>query len=384
MSGDIKRVVGILPKDWFEDFIGLPGTRGLAFDSLPGVLVEESTVRYVAAHEVGHTFGFCEEYDSTAWNKQDGFFGGRCPNGDINDDDILDANCEPQGCPGFTIGKLVPWTNSNESITLNNFMGNGDESKAWISNESYIHLLNKFKTDLTIAENTVLVSGFINLSTNETKLDNVYTLTQRTLTTQDNLESGNHTIELRDNNNNIISNLSFKPMSLTNFFNGSLIDTNSSYFLFVMNSTSNLSKITIKEKNITRVEKNSTPNTPIINITTQLQNQIFDKSFTVTWNSFDLDNDTIQYAILISSDNGATFSTLEIDYPNTSLTINSTNFINSNQYKIKILATDGINTGNDTTETFIIIVFYFEKSSDNSNDEISINQDLIDFGGVFL
>ena len=140
LSGDIKRVVGVLPRDWFGGFIGLQGTRGLAFDSLPGVLVEDFSVRYVAAHEVGHTFGFCEEYNSTAWNKQDGFFGGRCPNGDINGDDILDTNCEPQGCPGSTIGKLVPWTNSNESITLNNFMGNGDESKAWVSNESYIHL----------------------------------------------------------------------------------------------------------------------------------------------------------------------------------------------------------------------------------------------------
>lgn len=138
---------------------------------------------------------------------------------------------------------------------------------------------------------------------------------------------------------------------------GELIPTNVTPVTIILPFTENVSKFnTINITNATILEVNKTPNTPSINITYPTGGEKFELGFqliNITWEATDLDNDTLNYAVLISSDNG-TFSTLEIDYTNTSLTINSTNFVESDEYIIKILATDGINTGNDTTTTFTI------------------------------
>lgn len=356
--GTKTRTVGVVPKDWFKTFTNKPDAVGFAYISLgiitlPSGLAEARDTRQIAAHEIGHTFGLCDEHTATDWDKQDvPLF--RCPNGDGDDNNILDANCEPQGCPTSTLGKLVPWNNSNNFINMTNLMGSDNQEKAWISNESYVHLFTKFLTTPLVAQHALIINGIINRVTGTIELFPSYIIENAEITQQETNISGNYTIEIIDTNGIITSKINFTPSFLDIGFNGSTVETNTSFFIVIMNFSSTDKGVKAKETNIVKAEVNRTPNTPTINITTQLSNQVFDQSFAINWNASDLDNDTIQYAILISSDNGNTFSTLEIDYPNKSLTINSTNFVESNQYKLKILATDGINTGNDTTDAFTI------------------------------
>ncbi|MEK6984146.1 MAG: hypothetical protein AABX33_06235 [Nanoarchaeota archaeon] len=358
--GTKTRTIGVVPKDWFSDFTNKPDALGLAFTSLgaitlPSGLVEAREMRQIAAHEIGHTFGLCDEHDASYWAEQDIPILFPCPNGDVDDNNILDTDCEPQGCPTTTLGKLVPWNSSNDFINMTNLMGSNYQDKTWISNESYIHLFTKFLTTPLIAQHALIINGIINKATGTINLFPSYIIENAEITQQETNTSGNYSVEIIDNSGITSSKINFTPSFLDIGFNGSTIETNVSYFIVVMNFSSNDKGVKAKENNIVKSEVNRTINTPIVNITSPTNNQIFDKTFTITWNASDLDNDTINYAILTSSDNGATFSTLEIDYPNTTLTINSTKFINSNQYKIKILATDGINTGNDTTETFAIL-----------------------------
>jgi len=75
---------------------------------------------------------------------------------------------------------------------------------------------------------------------------------------------------------------------------------------------------------------------------------------TIEYDATDADNDTLAFAILISDDNGATFTTLVVDHPNKTFFVNTTNFLDSDQYKIKILATDGINTDTTISGAFTI------------------------------
>lgn len=354
ISGDVNKVVGILPINWFLDNGFGSGTQGLAIKPHQSVLVEERRVRYLAAHELGHTFGLCDEHNSIIWKLQDIPLIGRCPNGDLDNNSFLDPICTPQGCPTSTIGLLHPIPTTDEIAPFNNFMGNGPESKAWISTESYNHLLEKFTREPTEADTVIIVSGSFLLNTSETILDNTYILGKRTLTTQDDIIPGNLTIELRDNSDNLITNLSFRPSGLLNLFNESLIETDHTSFIFVMNFTPDLSKIIIKDKSITRVEQIRTANTPSLSLLFPTGGELISQQMTIEYDATDADNDIINYAILISDDNGATFTTLVVDHPDKTFFLDTTPFPDGDQYKIKILATDGINTDTAISGAFTI------------------------------
>ncbi|MBR9705263.1 hypothetical protein GOV12_07660, partial [Candidatus Pacearchaeota archaeon] len=80
--------------------------------------------------------------------------------------------------------------------------------------------------------------------------------------------------------------------------------------------------------------------------------QIFSDEFNVIWDSSDLDEDELVYAVLFSADNGSTFSTLEIDYNKTNITLDPSKLQDCSLCGIKILATDGINTNSSISEAF--------------------------------
>ncbi|MBR9704395.1 hypothetical protein GOV12_03215, partial [Candidatus Pacearchaeota archaeon] len=80
--------------------------------------------------------------------------------------------------------------------------------------------------------------------------------------------------------------------------------------------------------------------------------QIFSDEFNVIWDSSDLDEDELVYAVLFSADNGSTFSTLEIDYNKTNITLDPSKLQDCSLCRIKVLATDGINTNSSVSEAF--------------------------------
>src|SRR5437899_356605 len=77
------------------------------------VFVEEG-FRHTYAHEIGHTYGLCDEYDSNVWHDQDNvlFSTNLCPNGDSDNNGILDSTCldNPKGCKTSTFKELITWT----------------------------------------------------------------------------------------------------------------------------------------------------------------------------------------------------------------------------------------------------------------------------------
>ena len=188
--GTKTRTIGVVPKDWFRDFTNKPNALGLAFTSLgaitlPSGLAEAREMRQIAAHEIGHTFGLCDEHNASDWAEQDIPIFFPCPNGDVDNNNILDTNCELQGCPTSTIGKLVPWNNSNNTINLNNLMGSDEQDKAWISNESYIQLLNKFQQSPITVQTALLVNGLINKSSGSIQLFTSYVIESAEITQQE-------------------------------------------------------------------------------------------------------------------------------------------------------------------------------------------------------
>ncbi|MDP3698371.1 MAG: hypothetical protein Q8R47_02180 [Nanoarchaeota archaeon] len=365
ISANIGQTIGILPGGWFASNSGSNSLGEAIF--FPGklsnpsaVLVESVGHKGIAAHELGHTIGgFCEEYDSGDWSYQDNLssfsypFFAKCPNGD--DPDLagrqLDMDCIPQGCP-VTIPNIVsPEVSSQSSVplerTLYNFMGSGSQDSAWISKESYEYLMDNLRPSLFTSFETFLIGGFINKSSDTIELFPGYELETRDIVVSNLTSVGNYTIETFDKDNNTIFHMNFTPSFLEGSFNGSVVEGNTSYFLFVINNTVNNTRIELKSNGVLKESIDRTNNAPSINITYPAGQEELFGPFSITWSAADADADNLSYAILVSSNNGSDYTTLEVDYNQTSYEVDPNDFTYSGQYLFKVLVTDGINTNND-------------------------------------
>ena len=359
LSGNINRVVGIVPPNWFLNTSQPPGTRGVSWvkDFVDSVLIEITNLRHVAPHEIGHTFDLCDENSNASWKNHDDILFFECPNGDIDEDNTLDSSCPPKGCPVSTLGIVVPWVESNNALNLKNFMGyNYNDSDVWLSTESYNHLLKKFDKSI-FSEITLfkagIVAGFIDKN-DSGDLGSIYIIENRTMTDISELGNGSYSVILKDNEENVIQNFTFEPSFLESSFNGSVTETNISYFLFVMNLTENVTKIILKRNSTILEQINKTSNTPTVNITYPPGGEILENPFNITWTASDVDGGNIYYAILISDDGGSNYTTLDIDLNQTYYELDPNDFDYGTNYVVKVLATDGVNTGTNVSDTFIL------------------------------
>ena len=357
-----ERIVGVVPQDWFGSNTAFEDVVGHARPPFRSVLIEEG-YRSVLAHELGHTYSFCEEYGSPQWSSQNSYFKALnylgltspgCQNGDISPlDNQLDSSCLDGsiGCDTSTIGKLIPWNGSENEINLFNFMGLvTDQNNRWISKDSYEHLLDEFShTTPQFANSRIYISGLFNETSENYELNNFYTLEAGLAENLTDYTEGNFTIDLKNNANNSIYNLSF---NVGTGFNENGTISNIAGFTFVMPFTSNVTKIIFKQNNIVKQTINVSLHIPNITINYPNGGEFFNNNLiNISWNSSDADNDTLKYAVLLSKDNGLNYTTLTFDHNYTSFVIDSSSLPDCNACKIKILATDGVNTGTDNSDS---------------------------------
>ncbi|MFQ5854546.1 MAG: DNRLRE domain-containing protein [Anaerolineae bacterium] len=76
---------------------------------------------------------------------------------------------------------------------------------------------------------------------------------------------------------------------------------------------------------------------------------------TITWSASDADGDALHYVLQYSTDNGATWTAIATDLTATSYTLNAGVLAGSDQALVRVIATDGINTGQDDADaTFVV------------------------------
>lgn len=354
---DFNRLALITPNDWFEKNTKNEFKNYTGFSTVlgtPVILVEEETGRHSVAHEIGHTYGLCEEYDNDAWTKQNRVLlpWGGC--GNSIDDSCLD---EITGCDAYTFREVNPFLGGNGEIRLYNFIGwDTNESERWVSKETYNHLLSKFKKkDVQPLENVVLVKGSINKD-GTVKLDDAYGLKGGFITTQQELIPGEFSIKTLDVNDNEIYDLNFTPSFVLAFIGGPTIELDEATFVFALPFTPETEKIVIEEEGIVKAEQVRTPNVPVVSVVSPNGGEVFSSDFLVEWEAFDADDDVLSYAILFSNDNGNSWSTLVFDYDDTSYLVNVSYLDEGDKYLVKVLATDGINTGEDVSDSTFSIV----------------------------
>ncbi|MCG2718425.1 MAG: hypothetical protein L6408_06295 [Nanoarchaeota archaeon] len=348
-----NRVVGVVPAGWFAERgrkikgFSLPAPL---IGHLPAVVVEEG-VTHVVAHEIGHTYGLCDENNESVWKNQDGGKN-RCPNGDDDNDGNLDSSCLvlPTGCPTKTFGSLI--NRPEDEVSLYNFMGNaGAPTERWISKNSYEHLLEEFSEPRTTQyPSRVLVSGTIDKNGN-VEFENSYELDDGFATEQLDIPHGDFSVEILDDVGNTLHDLSFQPSFEIYEIGGDVVETDVTSFAFILPFTPETKKITIEEENVVKAEQVRTEHTPIVDILSPSGGEIFADDFLIEWNASDADGDNLGYAVLISDDSGESWATLAIDYNETSFLVDVSYLEDSPEYLVKVLATDGMNTGEDVSDS---------------------------------
>ncbi|PIN95103.1 hypothetical protein COU56_02085 [Candidatus Pacearchaeota archaeon CG10_big_fil_rev_8_21_14_0_10_31_9] len=354
---DYDRVVGIVPMNWLNQHKS--NGSGFTYIGMNSVLIEDN-FRHGAAHEIGHTirnnlgigfFGLCDESNSDIWKFKQDLLIGLCPNGDSNPNDgELDSECQrtPNGCNITTLKRLVPWPQDqqNDEITMWNFMGDsGFEDSRWISEDSYNYLLSKFDEESSIQSgNTILISGII-YDDNSVSFDKFYILNENSFINET-YSYGNYSITLKVNNS-IFYNYEFEPIFKMIHTGGDTTDTNITPFVAVLPFADNVTQIIVQNSTTILAERNVSANTPTVSFNNSFQGESYNDSFMITWNADDTDGDNLTYAVLISDDGGNNFTTVALDIDETNLVIENSLLENGSEFKIKVLATDGVNTGED-------------------------------------
>ncbi|MFH2142450.1 MAG: SBBP repeat-containing protein [Bacteroidota bacterium] len=355
LSGNYhEKSVGIVKEGFFKDVLFAENFLGFAVwqngSGLTSVIIEDRIVSGIA-HEIAHTYELCDEYSDDQWTKNN-CDGTTCPNGDINGDGQLDE-CPTKGCPTYS---LEPITNKPDQTTFSNFMGGGDVrfydeiGMKWITNDSFSSLLDSFSHESPVfAEKRLLISGMYNGIDKTAEFNPFYELGPGLAINTSEI-FGNKTIELKNITDDIVFSLNF-DISFIIYGNGT-IDINETPFVFVIPFPENTKTINIIENNSIKDQVNVTSNKPNVTVISPNGGEFFSNDeINISWEAYDPDGDNLTYVVLFSSDNGMEFSTLIADLNKTSINVNSSVFPDSKNALIKILVTDGVNTGNDTSDS---------------------------------
>ena len=95
--------------------------------------------------------------------------------------------------------------------------------------------------------------------------------------------------------------------------------------------------------------RNVSPHTPVVTIQAPHGGETFTGPFSVQWQATDGDNDPMTYLLQYSADGGATWRPLSGIINNRSATVDPANLPGTTQGKFRVLASDGVNTGQATS-----------------------------------
>ena len=120
------------------------------------------------------------------------------------------------------------------------------------------------------------------------------------------------------------------------------------------------SQIIIKDGETVLFDRIFSENIPTVTITSPQGNEIFEPGETVSvkWNSFDADGDSLIFSIYLSKDNGQTWTPVVSELTENQFEfVLPTNRLSSNLL-IRVIATDGVNTAEDISDsTFSVTTF---------------------------
>ncbi len=396
LAGFFDFGIGIVPENWFYEKFGT-SSGGAKFPIIPNAVLADISSKEIVAHEIGHEFGLCDEYNGYCGNVvcfYEGIpiLGGLgctfCPN-------KYGQSCEIEGscvagqqaatCIGESNLKGF-WVNKRKEIGQNinyfSFMGQGG-SYRWASQDVYNHLLSKLSVSplsfsstsfssldkvayFSSSNQQILVSGLVDKN-GWVGLQGFYVIDN---SPEQDIPTGDYSLKLLDSQNNILLDQSFGVSFL--LLSDPPIDLNTSGFVFTVPFIEGTKTIEVIYNGEIKAERVVSDNPPTVSIISPNGNEKWNGVRTIEWNAGDADGDSLSFVLQYSDDNGSIWNPIAINLSETNYDLNFDILKPANTYKIKVIATDGILTEEATSNTFTIQP---QDSTDIDSDGDGVNDE---------
>jgi len=355
-SSPFDRVVAVVRRYWFDNCtIDYTGAIGLAvMTNNEAVIVDQVGLAGTpTAHEIAHTYNWLTS-------------------GSPDSDPSSPVHSVGSAGLGYWVARRQPEQRLDEFMNAAIY---GDVVGNWISNASFSYLLQKLKADPTDPE-VVGISG--TLFKNGTMiLDPWYRFNSTVDVPLGN--SGNLTILYVNSTGSTIGQTGFD----ISFYGPHRTPTDSAGFVFTIPDVEGTAKIVIKNGTQTLAEKIISPNPPEVIVTSPNGGEVFmtGENISVTWEASDPDGDILTYAVSFSTDGGQTWIPLANDLTEKTFSFKVPVLLDSNSSLIRVSATDGINTAEDSSNlTFIILNTAYSTNNLSNSPENSQNPQVIASG----
>ena len=357
--------IGVVPKNWFEDSTDLDGW-GAHFYLSPIMIVEERIAKKidpdnpntcsnpddcifpnglsVVAHELGHSYGLWRSFGFTCEEYQ------LC-------NIFRDNAVGNYAAPGLWVNERIPIMDITDREIYCFMSGRGGVER-WVDEKDYNDLFtdhyipNVSITNTSIEPpGTILAIGVINNS-DLVILENWYSLTESDV---DQLPPGPYSFVYLNNLGEVINQVPFDVVFEIDNGNDN-IPVESIPFVLRIPNYPDTASIEIRNNGTILAEKVISQNAPEVKILSPNGGEVYDKTITFTWEGSDADGDELYYTVLLSDDNGISWTPIAGNLNSTQLEWEIEHFGAGSSYKIKVIATDGFNTGEDLSDqTFSIL-----------------------------
>jgi hypothetical protein len=127
-------------------------------------------------------------------------------------------------------------------------------------------------------------------------------------------------------------------------------------FAFAMPFISGTVEFELQHEGQTLITRTVSAHAPTVTVLSPNGDEVLTGSGTVEWTADDTDEDTLSYVVLLSTDNGTTWSTAAIGLTTTIHSLNVSALTPGTSNLVRVIATDGVNTGQDVSDGPFIIV----------------------------
>ena len=329
---EADRGIGVVSDAYFPYHGQGAGTAGLMSPSIRGSALVREGYWTATAHEVGHTYGLNldgEDYDlNPPGSRADGFW----------------VSERRQIVNGISFMGYAP-----PKHTFEYYGGR----HVWVADEHYENLFREFKAGGNPhgSENSkvLFVRGMLHKD-NMVDLKSMFLL--------ENVEvdppmTGNYSIRMVDLENQILGETWFDaPFSLYVDPIG-IVETDVTGFAFALPWHEETAEILIMLENEPLASRPVSANSPIVEVKYPNGGEVFFEKETVEieWDATDTDGDNLTFALLYSRDNGESWSPIAIDIYETSFEWTIPENISSDKCFVRVIASDGVNTGEDTSDS---------------------------------
>ncbi|MCW5852112.1 MAG: hypothetical protein KIT87_18710 [Anaerolineae bacterium] len=334
-----KIYFGIVPSP-VTAWLGL-GARNCAIAKLDPTSLDGDIE--TSAEEVGHALGRPHEscdHGEGGCEPAPGVF--PCPHGGI---------CT-YGFNTATSHVIPPGTPTG--VHAHDFMSYGGDEQ-WVSPYTYSHLFDVLHSaalkgeapigpDTTAEEEVLWVSGNVAVGGGQATFNPLYYA--RGPNASRDPGRGAYSLELQDSAGRVLFARAFDPQTLA----GDPPDPTyqaPGHFSDILPFTTNAARLVLKQASVVLAQRLRTPSRPGVAIGAPAAGDTWDASGTyrITWQASDADRDPLAYLVQYSPDGGLTWSTLAADWTATTLDVNSAALAGSDTAMVRVLASDGFNTG---------------------------------------